>query len=586
MPVRELASSLGTRGGPRLSWIGARRVPPRTTAWLHAVVLRRRRRNIPDCMPQPRRHRAPLIGFALALVVVALGVWKASFVAGASDAYGYVSEGDLIAHGRLTVEQQFVRTLPWPFADWSFAPAGYRPATERGVIVPTYPIGVPLLMALFQRVAGRNAVFYVVPVLGGLSVWMTVLIGTAVQRPLTGLLSGILLATSPIFAVELMAPASDVAATSWWTIALVGALRDTPLGAAAAGLGASAAVLTRPNLVLLDVVLAGFFALSAINARGDDRRHAIRKLALFGATALLGGVMVAVINDRLYGAPFRSGYESLDALFRWSNAAANLDRYPRWLLQSQTPFIALGLLAPWLVRRHAAHDPPPLSRRGTALLLAFAAVVCVSYVFYRPFGPDEWTYLRFLLPAYPALIVLAVAVTIAAARGAAGPRTRADAFAVAVCALVAVWQAREAIHRGAFAARAIERRYVDVGHYVETMLPADTLCIARLHAGSIRYYAGRLTLYYDWLQPRWLDGAVRELAARGYDPVIVIEAAEEPAFRDRFGELNTLGRLDWPAAAELASPVRVRIYDPADRERFRRGDRITTRQIQPWTRFR
>ena len=98
--------------------------------------------------------------------------------------------------------------------------------------------------------------------------------------------------------------------------------------------------------------------------------------------------------------------------------------------------------------------------------------------------------------------------------------------------------------------------------------------------------AGRLTLYYDWLQPRWLDGAVRELAARGYDPVIVIEAAEEPAFRDRFGELNTLGRLDWPAAAELASPVRVRIYDPADRERFRRGDRITTRQIQPWTRFR
>ena len=75
-------------------------------------------------MPQPRRHRAPLIGFALALVVVALGVWKASFVAGASDAYGYVSEGDLIAHGRLTVEQQFVRTLPWPFADWSFAPAG------------------------------------------------------------------------------------------------------------------------------------------------------------------------------------------------------------------------------------------------------------------------------------------------------------------------------------------------------------------------------------------------------------------------------------------------------------------------------
>src|SRR5262249_2382636 len=156
----------------------------------------------------------------------------------------------------------------------------------------------------------------------------------------------------------------------------------------------------------------------------------IQKLALFGATALLGGVIVAVINDRLYGAPIRSGYESLDALFRWSNAAANLDRYPRWLLQTQTPFIALGGLAPWFARPTPPPDAAALSRRGAGLLLAFAAVVCLSYVFYRPFGPEEWTYLRFLLPAYPALIVLAVAVTIAAARGPAQRWTHAEAFAV------------------------------------------------------------------------------------------------------------------------------------------------------------
>ncbi|HEY2905236.1 MAG TPA: hypothetical protein VGJ29_04995, partial [Vicinamibacterales bacterium] len=108
-----------------------------------------------------RRFHGAWFAFALAVVVAALGVWKGSFVAGASDAFGYVSEADLIAHGSLRVEQQFVRTLPWPFADWSFAPAGYRPAADRGVIVPTYPVGVPLLMAVFQRLANRNAVFYV-----------------------------------------------------------------------------------------------------------------------------------------------------------------------------------------------------------------------------------------------------------------------------------------------------------------------------------------------------------------------------------------------------------------------------------------
>ena len=61
---------------------------------------------------------------ALALATCAMGLWKGSFVAGDSDAYGYVSEADLIAHGSLRIEQQFVRTLPWPFADWSFAPTG------------------------------------------------------------------------------------------------------------------------------------------------------------------------------------------------------------------------------------------------------------------------------------------------------------------------------------------------------------------------------------------------------------------------------------------------------------------------------
>jgi hypothetical protein len=118
-----------------------------------------------------------VLTLVLALGTCTLGVSKGSFAVGAADAYGYISEADLIAHGTLRVDQQFVRTLPWPFADWSFAPKGYIPASERGFIVPTYPAGVPLLMALFQRVAGKGAVFYLVPLLGGLCVWMTSVLG-------------------------------------------------------------------------------------------------------------------------------------------------------------------------------------------------------------------------------------------------------------------------------------------------------------------------------------------------------------------------------------------------------------------------
>jgi hypothetical protein len=535
-------------------------------------------------MTMRRVHGAWFV-FALAVVVAALGLWKGSFVAGASDAFGYVSEADLIAHGSLRVEQQFVRTLPWPFADWSFAPAGYRPATVRGFIVPTYPVGVPLLMAVFQRLANRNAVFYVVPLLGGLAVWLTSVLGTFVHRRLTGALAAILLATSPSFLVELMAPASDVAATAWWTLALASAVRETSAGAVAAGLATSMAVLTRPNLVPLAAVIGAFFVIRAKRAKPDCPLET-RRLALFVAASIPGCVAVALIQQHLYGSPFRSGYESLEALYRWTNAAANLDRYPRWLLQTQTPFIALGWLAPLFARRLASRPMNALEASRVWLLLAFVAVVGGSYLFYRPFGREEWTYLRFLLPAYPALLVLAVAVTLETTRRVMHDTRRAVTATIVICAALAAWQARDAVRRGALTARPVERRYVDVGHYIDTMLPLNSVCIARLHAGSIRYYAGRLTLYYDWLERRWLDDAVHELTARGYHPFIVVEEEEEPAFRERFGELNALGTLDWPPMAERSDPVRVRIYDPLDRDRFRRGEQVTTRPIASWARFR
>lgn len=525
-----------------------------------------------------------MMGVALAVLVALVGVRNASFVAGASDAYGYVSEADLIAHGRLSVEQQFVRTLPWPFADWSFAPAGYRPAVERGFIVPTYPVGVPLIMALFQRLGGRTAVFYVVPLLGGLCVWMAWALASAIRPGAIGIATAALLATSPIFLVELMAPASDVAAACWWTVALVGALRLTTISAVGSGLAATMAVLTRPNLVLLDAVIAAFLA-ARVRDESGDRRRATRRLAAFVIAAALGCLIVAGVNARLYGSPLRSGYESLDALFAWRNARANLAHYPRWLVSTQTPFVVLAVFAPWVVTFRRGR-PNPAEARVVWLLTAWVAVVCGSYLFYRPFGSDEWTYLRFLLPAYPALWTLAALTLFDGLARVARERRQATALACALCAIVTAWQLRQSFALGAFSVRSIERRYVDVGHDVRAMFPVNTLCIARLHAGSLRYYGDRLTLYYDWLQPRWLDAAVRELTDRGYHPVIVVERDEEPEFRARFADLNVLGKLDWPPTAELSAPVDVRIYDPAERDRFVRGDRISTRRIEPWKGFR
>jgi len=461
---------------------------------------------------------------------------------------------------------------------------GYIPALERGFIVPTYPAGTPLLMALFQRVAGRGAVFYLVPLLGGLCVWMTSALGASAHGRLTGVLAALLVATSPSFLTELMVPASDVAASAWWTTALVLTIRGGALASLGAGAAVSLAVLTRPNLVPLAVVVGLFHVWRVVQGRAD----AARGLVLFTGAAVPGCMAVAAINQYLYGSPLSSGYEPFNVLYALTNAGPNLDRYPRWLMQTQTPFIALAVAAPLFSRSGSdEHGPGPvrLRRDHVVLLLSFATVVMLSYLFYRPYGREEWEYLRFLLPAYPPLLVLAVAVTIEIA-GTTRARAAVRAVAVlTVCILLAGWQAAESVKRGALAARLVDRRYVDVGRFIDVVLPSNSVVFASLHAGSIRYYSGRQTVNYERLERRWLDEAIAELRRRGSQPFIALEEGEMPTFRERFSDLNELGRLDWPPMAERREPIRVRIYDPADRDRAQRGETVQTQAIPPARRW-
>jgi hypothetical protein len=529
--------------------------------------------------------RAPGLVIAVAIGVAALAVWRGSYSAGNGDAFGYVSQADLIAKGSLHIEQQFVRDLPWPFADWSFAPAGYRPGTERGTLVPVYPTGLPLMMAGLQRVGGPLAVFYVVPLLGALCVLVTAQLGTAIHGRLTGILAAILLAASPSFLFQVVQPMSDVPAAAWWTLVLVLVLSHGALTALGAGAAASAAIMTRPNLVPLAAVVGAYLAIRSADRSGDRRRE-LTRLACFAAGVVPGCVAVALINDRLYGSPFTSGYEPFSALYQQAHLAPNLDRFPRWLVETQSPFIYLAFAAPWFVRHpHSAEVKAPIGAGHVWLMLAFIAAVVLSYLFYTPFGRDDWTYLRFLLPAYPALLVLAVTVAVEVVRRVTAHERTAVLVTVAACLSLSAWLMAKSIDRGAFRLQEVDSRYRDVGRYAESILPANGVLIGHLHAGSVRYYSGRLTMNFRWLERRWLDSAVKELGARGYVPLIVLEESEVESFRERFSAQNELGRLDWPPMAQRSEAVRVMIFDPADRARFLAGERIVTSTIARIRRF-
>ena len=69
------------------------------------------------------------------------------------------------------------------------------------------------------------------------------------------------------------------------------------------------------------------------------------------------------------------------------------------------------------------------------------------------------------------------------------------------------------------------------------------MILSSIHAGSVRYYAGRATLRFDLLDESWLDRAVLWLAERGRPPYVLIEDWEMPAFRTRFGDRSELGDL-------------------------------------------
>jgi len=525
-----------------------------------------------------RHHRLTSVFVALvAAAVAAIGISRGTFAAADTDPYGYLSEADAMASGSLRLDQRSLQGMPWPDADATLSPPGWQPATITGFIVPVYSPGLPLVMAVFQRVAGRTAVFYVVPLLGALAVWMTGRLGTRLYGPVTGAIAAVLLATSPIFVRSVVQPVSDVPAAAWWAASLALAVQGSSVGSLGSGLAASMAILTRPNLVPLAAIV-GLFSLWPTGAQSPgSTQSSLLRFCFYAAGAVPGCLVVAAMNHYLNGSALQSGYGSLRELYAWANVGPNLDRYPRWLLQTQTPFIYLGLFAP----AHFATTGNRLRWQPTYvhLLRIFSLAVFLSYLFYSAFGREEWVYLRFLLPGFPALLVLSTGFAVEMLRRVTASTPIRLVVLLALCAGLATWQARMAIASGAFATRFSERRYVDVGRYVALGMPRESAFVSGLHAGTIRYYANRLTVRYDLLSPRWLDQAMVALAARGYHPFIALDEGEEAIFRARFAPFSDLGRLDWPPAVERFEPIHVRVYDPADRQRYLDGEAIATGDI-------
>jgi hypothetical protein len=495
------------------------------------------------------------LGLALlAAAVIAISIRWGSFVAGGPDSYCYVVQAQRwadVIRGRsgLLVPDPLAREAPWPDATSTFTPVGHTPSPVPGAISPICPAGLSIAMAPFVLLGGPRAAFAAVPLFGVALLLAAYAIGARFGTPV-GMAAAVLTAASPVFLYQVVQPMSDVPAAALWLTAIACATGTRRRHALWSGLATSAAILVRPNLVPLGFAIGLFLLLRPERAW----RHRLRAASAYAAASAPGCVAVALIQQTLFGSPVASGYGAFDALFVPAHVLPNAERYLTWLWQTHTPLVVLAPLALWLL-------PGAL----TVLLVGLFALNLGLYLPYIEF--EDWSFLRFLLPTLPLVLILLAAVTDAIARRWMRVRDTRLVLAAAALALAALF-VRQAADRSTFRLRQLEARFERAGLFVRNRLPPNALVITSWQSGSVRFYGERQTLVWNALDPAWLEPAMAFLRERGYEPYLLFERWEEPPFRQRFQGTPT-GALDWPPAAEIAA--QVRIYRPGDRQRYLEG---------------
>jgi hypothetical protein len=501
---------------------------------------------------------APVLALLLAGIVAAAGWVYGSKTASGPDSFAYVSQAALWRTGRLDIPIPLAPRAPWPDAATTFAPFGYRPSVDDRALVPITAPGVPMLMAALQAVGGHCAAFLVTPLSAALLVWLTFVMGRQIHSTVVGLAAAWLVATSPAFLFMLMWPMTDITAAAAAAAMTACLLRPGIRPAVWAGLLAAAGILIRPNFVVVAAAAGVWLVLDAL-ATGTDRRTRLARVGAFSTSLVPGIVVTTWLNARWFGSALSSGYGTTGELLSIDRVAINASRYFSWLVDT-SPLALVGIVAlampiTWVWGGRAGWRTP-------TLLAMTAAATASIYLVYQPF--TDWWYLRFLLPAWPALW-LGTAVLLVGAT----TRWRA-AFGLGIVIVLATGVAGLQLsrERGIFGLG--EERYVSVAQLVAASTEPNAVVLTWQHSGTVRYYAGRETVRFDLLDAAWLDRTIAWLHARGRPPYVLVEDWELPIFRERFAAANALGRLDFqPVASWESTRVdgRVFLFDPINLSR-------------------
>jgi hypothetical protein len=543
--------------GVLLLFVGANnRVRGKVESWLDGPVTRtltlawaNSKRLAPLILTAVESKLSALSKSRLIMIVAVIGlliygyilVKSAVYAVGWSDSSGYIRiarsilRGDLVQHvtelDQLGLSGDFIRC---------FIPPGYDPGTQPGTMTPGYSVGLPLLMAIGALIGGwEYGPFLINPIAAVLSIALIYLIGLelGLQRGFS-IGAAIMLAVSPTFIYLTLLPMSDASTMFWGLAAVFGALRSRKRDGWAMLAGASfgMACLTRLTGVLL--ILPLIFAL----------RFKPRTIIFF----LLGGLPAAAIfftyNAITRGNPMLTGYWATgDQGFLMKNGfIERFDYYRYWIKVTMSPLPILCWIAVIVDRK--------VEWRNRLMLFSW---FCAFFIFYSFYSipdysiSDAWSYTRFLLPGYPAL-VLGVALI---ARDlpellrkwvSESNRARLKWAVLIVMMAIALSHERRYIRKlDVFSISRSEQRYPASSRWADNQLPGNSLIVSKQTSGALKFYTSRPIVRWDFITPENWPEVKKQAAEKGYQWYALLGPLEiEEAQKRISGRWTNIGSQD------------------------------------------
>lgn len=408
------------------------------------------------------------------LLYTGLLVRYTCYAAGGADSSGYLNAARMLA-----ARQFSVRVTPLDALhlgnDWRpvFVPLGFADAPAPRDLGPSYPLGYPLhLMMLGALFGWKRAPFLVTPLAAALALVLTYRVARrlGIDRAWSTAAAA-LLGIAPTFFFLAVQPMSDVTATLWCTAAIYFALRaGRTRYAALCGVAFAIAVWVRPTNLLLALAI------------GFAMRWKWRPLAIAVAASMPFAIALMVLNHTLYGSALATGYGSVGEIVSLAFIPTHLPHYAKWLAVLETPLVFPAALFVAIDRRVVTST--------RALLLVWFAAFLAFYICYGPY--ETWWYTRFLLPAFPPLLIGAMFVL----RDIPLKQWRWVLVAIVVFQSLRLDRSFGILHT-----RDGEQVYPYAARWAEKLLPPNALPVSMQLSGALYFYDHRFSVRYDNLTP-------------------------------------------------------------------------------------